>query len=104
MFIVPMSPRASTSSMYLVMTYLWVRTELLGKVKRIHIDAKRHETRDLQFLKVNNLAFIRRRFAFSRDSRLLKGIGSRGFRALVAQKSWGRYSSHRIFGLGTISL
>ena len=63
--------------MYLVMTYLRVRTEPLGKMKRIHIYAKCDKTRDLQLLEVNNLAFIRRRFTFPWDSGLLKGIGSR---------------------------
>ena len=74
------------------------------KMNRIHIDAERDKTRDFQLLEVNNLAFIRRRFTFPWDSRLLKWISSRGFRALVARESWGRYSSHRIFGLGTTSL
>jgi hypothetical protein len=45
-FMIPISPKASTSSMYLVMTYLEVRKEFLGGSKRIYIDAKGGETGD----------------------------------------------------------
>jgi hypothetical protein len=89
--------------MYLVMIYLEVRPALIGKTQGSYTDAKGDKTRDFQLLEVNNLPFIRRRFTLPWSSRLLEGVGSRGFCAFVAQESWGRYRSHSIFGLGTTS-
>ena len=80
----PMSPRASTSSMYLVTTYLGVRPGLLGKRQRGYVDAKGYETGDFQLLEVNDLAFVRRRFTLPRSSRFLERVGSGGFCTLVA--------------------
>jgi hypothetical protein len=63
--------------MYLVMTYLGVRTASLGKTPRIHIDAKRDKARDFQLLEMNNLASLPRRFTLPWGSGLLERIGSR---------------------------
>jgi hypothetical protein len=96
-FMAPISPRASTSSMHLVMIYLEVRPALVGKTQEDYIDAKGDKTRDFQLLEVNDLAFIRRRLTLSWRSGLLEGVGSRGFCALVAQESWRRYRGDGIF-------
>lgn len=85
--------------MYLVMTYLEVRLRPLEKTQKHYINAEGDEAGDFQLLEVNDLAFICGRFSLPWDSGLLKGVNSGGFRALVAQKSWGRYRSHSISGL-----
>ena len=68
-----------------------------------YVDAKGDKIRNFQLLEVNNLAFIRRRFALPWSSWLLEGVSSRGFCTLVAQESRGRHRSHGIPGLKTMS-
>lgn len=83
-FIAPMSPRASTSSMYLVMTCPEIRILFQVKAQKHYIDAEGYETGDFQLLEVDDLAFICGCFTLPWSSRFLEGVCSRGLCTLVA--------------------